>query len=301
MTALHKLIERGKRLDYIEILLKNGSNVNGQNNNDKAQTPLHFAILYGTDNKEKNMNKTDMAKLLLKYNANPNLRDNLGQTPLHVAFAEGKYEMVNLLLEHNADPHIKDKQNRTCLYYAMDFFHTESEDIDSIIKLLDLGVDLYGEFASGDCNGYDSKNSPLWNFLDKYANKVAAIAIVAKKKLLDYLLKNEMNRFNIVFYVQDKEIISGYTYSGNPITKNISFQTTPLHWALENKHLDIAKRIIERSDDVHLCIGLNNMFPLELACVNDYPEIIEIIVAKLNNNNNIKKKIENNNQYEVLS
>lgn len=57
------------------------------------QTPLHCAARIG---------HTNMVKLLLENNANPNLATTAGHTPLHIAAREGHVETVLALLEKEA-------------------------------------------------------------------------------------------------------------------------------------------------------------------------------------------------------
>jgi ankyrin repeat protein len=63
------------------------------NEQDRA-TPLHFAIL---------ANNYDNAKLLLKFLANPNAKDSLGNTPMHFAVAAKNLSMVRMLDEYAAN------------------------------------------------------------------------------------------------------------------------------------------------------------------------------------------------------
>jgi len=55
-------------------MLENGEFANQICNEHDKATPLHFAIL---------ANNYDNVKLLLRYNANPNMKDSAGNTPMH--------------------------------------------------------------------------------------------------------------------------------------------------------------------------------------------------------------------------
>ena len=52
---------------------------------------------------------TDIVRLLLEHNADPNIQSNNGNTSLILASLEGHTDIVRLLLEHNADPNIQNK------------------------------------------------------------------------------------------------------------------------------------------------------------------------------------------------
>lgn len=60
----------------------------------------------------------DLARLLLKGRACPNIRDMTGITPLHRVTFEGHEQFIDLLLEWNADVNACDKQEQTPLFFA---------------------------------------------------------------------------------------------------------------------------------------------------------------------------------------
>jgi ankyrin repeat protein len=84
--------------------------------------------------------------ILLKKNANPNLRESsYGMTALMVSAAEGHTEVVRLLLDSNADVNLKDNNlGATALLGAAEYGHTE------IIKLLlQKGADVNASDSRG--------------------------------------------------------------------------------------------------------------------------------------------------------
>ena len=100
-------------IDIVELLLKAGADpnlINKVNNNNTA-------LIYATEH----INDTDGAfayeayqvtQLLLEYDANPNLRDNIGETALHIIIKntgngdELIEDTIILLLEYGADPYL---------------------------------------------------------------------------------------------------------------------------------------------------------------------------------------------------
>lgn len=68
---------------------------------------------------------------LLKKNANPNIADDTGSTPLFWAVKLGNKELVELLLKYKADKTIKDSMGVTPFEYAL---KTDNKEIISLLK-----------------------------------------------------------------------------------------------------------------------------------------------------------------------
>lgn len=71
---------------------------------------------------------SDIARLLLNYDANPNLPDNRGSTPLHIAAWGGYHDIVNMLLTNAnrpANPNQQTVDLDTPLHCAAQHGHTK--------------------------------------------------------------------------------------------------------------------------------------------------------------------------------
>ncbi len=64
-------------------------------------------------------NEYKKAEILLKYGANPNLKNKDGQTVLHFCSESDDTQCITLLLKYKVDVNIKDNNGRTPLYYAL--------------------------------------------------------------------------------------------------------------------------------------------------------------------------------------
>lgn len=73
----------------------------------------------------------DIVELLLKKNADVNLSDNQGTTPLIYAVQLKNREVVNWLLEHKADKAKVDSQGKTAFEYAV---FSGNEEIINLLK-----------------------------------------------------------------------------------------------------------------------------------------------------------------------
>lgn len=73
----------------------------------------------------------DLVEYILTKNANPNITDATGSTPLFWAVKFGNKELAELLLKHKADKSIKDAQGMTPFEYAL---QTNNKDIINLLK-----------------------------------------------------------------------------------------------------------------------------------------------------------------------
>ena len=144
-NALHHAVKSGNK-DVVKLFLDLGVIPKA----DKTgRTPLHWPARMG---------QTDLVQLLLDAGADPNIVDDLGVTPLHIAVVEllhqkgaikdpnkgfaygqtalhasvGAYhkDVVELLLDHGADPNIANAHEETPLHCAAFWGNTD------VVKLL---------------------------------------------------------------------------------------------------------------------------------------------------------------------
>ncbi|MCU7615496.1 ankyrin repeat domain-containing protein [Chryseobacterium sp. GMJ5] len=73
----------------------------------------------------------DLTTYLLEKNADPNIADATGSTPLFWAVKFGNKELIELLLKHKADKSIKDSQGMTPFEYAL---QTNNKEIINLLK-----------------------------------------------------------------------------------------------------------------------------------------------------------------------
>ena len=83
-------------------------------------------------------NHKDIVELLLKAGAEPNIPDNKGNTALILAVEEGNKDIVELLLKAEADPNIQNNQSYGALFAAV-----EEGNKDIVELLLQAGADPF--------------------------------------------------------------------------------------------------------------------------------------------------------------
>lgn len=92
---------------YLKEILRLKVDLNVLNEKTRA-TPLLNAIVNGAN---------EQAIDLLRAGADPNLADELGDTPLHAAAITKNTQVSILLIEKNANPFLENKKGETFLYY----------------------------------------------------------------------------------------------------------------------------------------------------------------------------------------
>lgn len=105
--------------EVAKFLIENVKDVNYRSNEGTALAGL--AVKY---NKE-------LAESLLKKNADPNIADATGYTPLFWAVKFGNKELVELLLKYKADQSKKDSMGMTPFEYAL---QTNNKEIINLLK-----------------------------------------------------------------------------------------------------------------------------------------------------------------------
>lgn len=124
-TPLHLLVRKldmpdifiDKPIQFIQLLLKNGANVNEKNS--EGRTPLHY--ISGIINPKL---RSQILDILMKAGANINAQDNFGDTPLHVAVnflhvnSQAFLEEVINKYGNLIDPNVRNLKGETLVDYA---------------------------------------------------------------------------------------------------------------------------------------------------------------------------------------
>jgi len=98
----------------------------------EGRTPLHHAVLLSHGEEDECF---EMANMLLASGACVNARDALGETPLHYASLRACLATVKLLLKHNADANLKSTSGSTALHLLCGKLFFAAAD-DAILEAL---------------------------------------------------------------------------------------------------------------------------------------------------------------------
>ena len=113
-------------VDIVQFLL--GHNADVDSKDIRGYTALHNSILDSSSKAD----RLKVARLLLKYGANPNARDHDLQTPLHLVLIEADYFdviLLRILLEHGADADSEDKDGKTPLQLSLEGGYEEATQL----------------------------------------------------------------------------------------------------------------------------------------------------------------------------
>jgi ankyrin repeat protein len=100
--------------DVAEYLVKAGAPVNSPSRNNLKAAPIQSAAAAGHEK---------IVKLLLRYKADPNIREQGGYTPLHAAAQNGDESMIRALIYGGADVDVQSDDGRLPLDLALEAGH----------------------------------------------------------------------------------------------------------------------------------------------------------------------------------
>ena len=94
--------------------------------------------------------------MLLKYGADPNLKDPQGMTPLIHESKRGKIENVKFLLQYSVDVNIANNRNETALHWA-----TVNQEPEIMLSLLAKGAKVDSNNPATEIKNNTNENTPL--------------------------------------------------------------------------------------------------------------------------------------------
>ncbi len=268
----------------LRILLEGGANVNIERG--KGDTPFRVVCTRGLPY---------FAKILIEAGANYNFKEkSLGKTSLRAAAHFGRTEMVQLLLDLGLDPDVRDDWGWTPLHVAINpetakalidggaNIHAKAKDgneaihsligenmLDSVKYLLSLGVDVN---ALGKNNITPLHQAVIFNHVDgakmlleNEANIEAtdkkgmtSLHFARSEAMVKFLIKNgavvnslATDKTTPLHYASNKEIAMLLIDSEANINVKDADGSTPLHWAASSR-ADVAKELITAGANLNI-------------------------------------------------
>ena len=168
-TPLHYAIG-AENIEVIKLLICK-DNINQQD--DKGCAPIHLAI------QQKANNCIDIIELLIKNNANIEIADDTGKTPLHYAYIFTNIAAIYYLISQNADRNAVDNSKSTIFHFlAKSPRYQEVKSLEDLVSY-GLNVDIID----------DKKNTPLYyaiknknfSFVNRLLNLGANIFLINRQ------------------------------------------------------------------------------------------------------------------------
>lgn len=189
--ALHEAVIKND-ISETEKLLTQQFDINLTDNFGK--TALHIAAL-------KNVNESHIkvAKMLLIKGADPNARDNLGQTPLFHLIQKGNVKILQLFFSFKADVRAVPRNGENLLFQAVE----NDENLQVLQLLISLGLDVNHRSSC--------QLTPLQHACGiKYINM----------KIIKYLLKNGAK----MYFPNLQEKWTALHYAVSTVIKNLDYE-----------------------------------------------------------------------------
>lgn len=161
---LHALFQMNSKLDYDYLIRVPSLLASGANPNLRDQNGNTLLLILSQ------FDKTNIiAKILLKYPVDPNITDPAGNSPLLWAVKNKNTELAKLLIEKNANPNETNALGISPLMIAV-----SNNDIEIIKLLLNAGAEPYIK----DSNGQTALD------IAREKNLTGIIDLLSKKKLV---------------------------------------------------------------------------------------------------------------------
>ncbi|CAG9331330.1 unnamed protein product [Blepharisma stoltei] len=240
---------RRNEYDLINSILEVQKSIKNQRDSKLKLPPIWHALLYGL---------TDIVKLLLEKGADPNIPNEIGETPLHHAADNNEYEIAKLLLENNANPNLFTNENETALHqatfrgqvkivellmskganpnivnnYGKTSLHTAAEydQIECVRILLSYGADQFIVDHEGRLPIDLSKSSTVRNIIEGFISKISFEGDLALFSIPEGRISDE-DRTSTIYSFQGTPRLSHYThlsiddFNESPLSNKSNYNT----------------------------------------------------------------------------
>ena len=229
---------------FAEILIEAGANYNFKEKS-LGKTSLRAAAHFG---------QTEMVQLLLDKGLDPDVRDDWGWTPLHVAINP---ETAKALIDGGADIHAKAKDGNEAIHSLVG-----ENMLDSVKYLLSIGVDVdtHGKnnmtplHQASIFNHIDGAELLIKNGADIKAvddNGMTCLHFARSEGMTKYLISKGANinasakdKTTPLHFASNKLIASLLINNGANLAAKDSDGATPLHWAVSSRE-DVSRVLID--------------------------------------------------------
>jgi len=216
------------------------------------------------------------AEALLENYADVNVKNSLGQTPLHVAAQEGKIQFIQLLLSKEANRNAKDNEGRTPLMLAVEA--GKMNLVNSLVKELN---DLYIMDKKGNTVAFYAKNHTnkyiLKQLISKFCKQTNEKKCTKKEKeekrnLTEKLMPTRQPPQNPNALNKLYQVNTSVNYKGEN-------GRTILHSACDMGLFNLCERRLNLGENINATDDFG-MTPLILAIVGGHMKIVKLLIER---------------------
>lgn len=251
VTQLHKLAKKGRAQQVIKFIAKNKDIIPDiiDNQDKKGNTALHWAV---------KSHNYPVVVILLNYNANPNITNNKGNTPLHLAIHKygANNRVISLLLKAGANIHLKNKKGES--------------PVDKAIKL--RSVFIVNMFLKK-----DPLITSLYSGLSLLATKKGDLTLLQQPFDINFKDRKGRTPLHHAIIENQGKIAQALIERGaevNAVDKN---GMTPLYFAARDGNVKLAKLLLENGARVDI-VANNGNTPIHKALNKDHQDLVYIFL-----------------------
>ena len=237
-TALHIACNE-QLVNVVKLLIKFGININIQDY-EYQFTALHYSV---------NLNNIKLTSLLLNANADPNIQDVLGNTPLHYAIIETNYNILDYMINKSSSKNIINYNiyNITSKLPIHILLENQSVLSNTYMNTMILGSNLNFKDNTGQTALHYLSKDNLWlGYIDILKTKKMNIFIKNNKgdRPIDYVDKTHLDKYINMVVESYIYALKTFSFIWKAEWENMCKKELPFN-KLSKKELDIITRYIE--------------------------------------------------------
>ncbi|XP_050309097.1 uncharacterized protein LOC126745347 [Anthonomus grandis grandis] len=241
--------------EAVECLLKNGAEPNHQNRSKNEIQDSAMSLAAAQGNIE-------IVQRLINHKANIDIEDQKGWRPLHVVAQNGYVDLLDLFLTHKVDIHAKYKPGATALHAAV---RNEHEDI--VKKLIDKGADATAFVL--DLN--------VLRVAALVGNEQIASILLAKGVQIDDMGSDLVTPLHAATWKGHKRLVELFLREKAKVNAQTIEKWSAIHFAAKFGFHEIARVLLANGSDPLVTIDTGcNAF--HIACGEGHVEVMQLLL-----------------------